>query len=172
MAMIMDIPGVLGESDGKSPSGKTNTDWDQKIQIDTMGYDISQRTTQSAGTGLASGGATVGHLHLTKAMDKSTPFLFFYLCSGEAIPKVTIRVIQSGDKDSPWDGLYEAETYVLENVIMSSYHTSGALSPAGLPLESWSLAFVKISERYQDLQMGKKGASQMSAFDFGQGVSV
>ena len=42
MAMVMDIQGVPGESSGKGPTGKVNSDWDLKIQIETMGYDISQ----------------------------------------------------------------------------------------------------------------------------------
>lgn len=172
MAMFMDIPGIMGESDGASPGGGTNQEWHQKIQIETMGYDISQRTTQSAGTGLASGGATVGSMHITKVMDKSTPFLFYHLCSAEPLQKVTIRVVQAGAKDQTYGGLYEAETYTMQNVIISSYHTSGALSPSGLPLESWSLAFVGISEQYRDLEQGTPKGAVMATFDFGKGTSA
>jgi type VI secretion system Hcp family effector len=173
MAMVMDIQGVPGESSGKGPSGKVNTDWDQKIQIETMGYDISQRPTQSAGTGLASGGATVGSMMISKVMDKSTPYLFYQLCSGEPYQTVTIRVTRAGAKDKTWDGLYEAETFILQNVIVSSYHTSGALSASGLPLESWSLSFIGISEKYQELtREGDKKPAQPMAFDFGRGMAT
>jgi type VI secretion system Hcp family effector len=166
MAMMMDIASIQGESESKNP------DWDKKIQIETMGYDISQRTTQSVGTGLASGGATVGGFQFTKTMDRSTPFLFYQLCSGDPLLKVTIRITRAGANDKTWSGLYEAETFEMSNVIVSSYHTSGALSGSGLPLESWSLSFVKISERYQELDsLGNKKGNQPVAFDFGQGLA-
>lgn len=145
--MLLDIPGVQGES--MSP----NATWNAKIQIATMGYDVTQTTTGGTGTGLVANGAQVAAMTLSKSMDKSTPYLFQNLIQGEPIPIVYVRVIRSGQKSgsstvSPTGGLYEAETYTLSNAIISNYSTSGALGPGGLPLETWSIAFTKIVENY------------------------
>jgi type VI protein secretion system component Hcp len=153
--MLLDIAGILGESEIKA-----NPNWYQKIQLESMGYDISQRTSNSTGSGLVSGGATVGAMQISKQMDKSTPLLFLNLAQGQPIPICYIRVVRSGQAAgssavSPTGGLYEAETYTISNAIISSYSTSGALGPGGLPMESWSISFTKIVENY--VQVDKNG---------------
>jgi type VI secretion system Hcp family effector len=171
--MLLDIPGIAGES--QSPNGA----WAAKIQIESMGYDISQRTSQSTGSGLVSGGATVGAMQISKQMDKSTPFLFLNLAKGEPIQICYIRVIRSGQRSasnasSPNGGLYEAETYTLNNAIISNYSTSGALGPGGLPMESWSISFTKIVENY--VQVGPDGnpitGNNAIGYDFSQAMPV
>jgi type VI protein secretion system component Hcp len=152
--MLLDITGIPGESESPNPA------WKSKILIDSMGYDISQRTSNSTGTGLVSGGATVGAMQISKQMDKSTPLLFLNLAQGQPIPVCYVRVIRSGQAAgstaaSPNGGLYEAETYTLSNAIITNYSTSGALGPGGLPMESWSLSFSQIVENY--IQVDKNG---------------
>ena len=170
--MLLDIAGILGESESPNPA------WKAKIQIETMGYDISQRTSNSTGTGLVSGGATVGAMQISKQMDKSTPFLFLNLAQGQPITTCFVRVIRSGQAAgssaaSPNGGLYEAETYTLTNAIISSYSTSGALGPGGLPMESWSISFSKIVENY--IQVDKNGnplsgGGNAVGYDFAQAM--
>jgi type VI protein secretion system component Hcp len=169
--MLLDIPGIQGES--QSPNGN----WNMKIQLETMGYDISQRVTNGKGTGLVAGGATVGAMHITKQMDKSTPNLFVNLAKGEPVPLCYIRVVRSGQATVSSDvngGLYEAETYTMSNVVISSYSTSGSLGPGGLPMESWSLSFTKIVENY--VQTDPKGnpvaAGNSMGYDFSQATGV
>jgi type VI secretion system Hcp family effector len=167
--MLLDINGILGENESPNPA------WKAKIQIESMGYDISQRTSSSTGSGLVSGGATVGAMQISKQMDKSTPLLFLNLAKGEPIPVCYIRVVRSGQKSgssaaSPYGGLYEAETYTLSDAIISSYSTSGALGSGGLPMESWSISFSKIQENY--VQIGPDGnpvggAGNAVGYDFG-----
>ena len=121
--ILLDIsttPSIPGESESK------NTTWDKKIQLDNTSWDISQQTTGSTGTGLVTGGAAAGHLTFTKAMDKSTPLLFAQLCSGSPISTCYIRVVASGSSSTTYGGLYEKETYQLNNVIVSRYGTGGA----------------------------------------------
>src|ERR1035438_5252200 len=137
MSMYLDVVGILGESiSPKVPN------WNQKIDDNSMGYDVSQKTSLEAGSGLVSGGAIFGPMQITKVMDKSTPHLWAKLCKGEPIPTVTIRVSRPGaDPLGAAGGLFEAENYILQNVVVTSYHTSGSPGPGGLPMESWSLAF-------------------------------
>lgn len=172
--MLLDIPGVAGES--KSPNGN----WNAKIQIETMGYDISQSTSGATGSGLVSAGAEVHAMQISKQMDKSTPYLFLNLAKGEPIPVCYIRVVRSGQQSgstavSPTGGLYEAETYTLSNAIITNYNTSGATGPGGLPMESWSLSFNKIVENY--VQVDKSGSpisgsGNAVGFDFASATPI
>jgi len=168
MSMYLDIAGIAGES--KSP----NTNWNQKIEIQTMSYDVSQRTSMEAGSGMIASGAVFGAMHVTKAMDKSTPLLFGKLAAGEPIPTAIIRVSRPGAATTgPSGGLFEAETYTLQNIIVTSYGTSGTPGPGGLPLESWSLAFTAISEVYNTVDAaGNKQAPQTAGWDIAQGKSI
>ena len=157
MSMYLDIQGIEGES--QSPV----TNWNKKIDVASMGYDISQRTSQEAGSGLISSGAIFSALQISKVMDKSTPLLWGKLCGGEPIDSVILRVSRPGaNSTGPAGGLFEAETYTLTNVIVTSYHTSGSPGPGGLPMESWSLAFTKMDEKYQTVD--PKGALEPQQF--------
>jgi type VI protein secretion system component Hcp len=144
MSMYLDVTSVGGES--QSPVGN----WNTKIDEQSMGYDVSQKTSLEAGSGLVSSGAIFGPMQISKVMDKSSPILWAKLCAGEPIPSVTIRVSRPGaDPLGPAGGLFEAENYIMQNVLVTAYHTSGAPGPGGLPMESWSLAFTAITENYR-----------------------
>jgi type VI secretion system secreted protein Hcp len=144
MSMYLDVIGIAGES--ASPVAN----WNTKIDDQSMGYDVSQKTSLEAGSGLVASGAIFGPMQISKVMDKSTPILWAKLCAGEPIPSVTIRISRPGaDPLGAAGGLFEAENYIMQNVIVTSYHTSGAPGPGGLPMESWSLAFTAITENYR-----------------------
>jgi type VI protein secretion system component Hcp len=144
MSMFLDVTSVGGES--QSPV----SNWNQKIDQQSMGYDVSQKTSLEAGSGLVSSGAVFSPMHISKVMDKSTPILWAKLCAGEPIPMVTIRISRPGaDPLGVAGGIFEAENYIMQNVIVTSYHTSGTPGPGGLPMESWSLAFTAITENYR-----------------------
>jgi len=168
MSMYLDIQGIPGES--KSP----NNDWKAKIEVQTMAYDVSQRTSLEAGSGLISAGSIFGAMHITKAMDKSTPLLFGKLAGGEPIAQAILRVSRPGAATTgPTGGLFEAETYTMKNVIVTSYQTSGAPGPGGLPLESWTLAFTAITEVYNTVDAaGNMQPPQHAGYDIAQGTPI
>ena len=144
MSMYLDVVSVAGES--QSPVAN----WNTKIDENSMGYDVSQKTSLESGSGLVASGAIFGPMQITKVMDKSTPILWGKLCAGEPIPTITIRISRPGaDPLGPAGGLFEAENYILQNAMVTSYHTSGAPGPGGLPMESWSIAFTAITENYR-----------------------
>jgi type VI secretion system Hcp family effector len=161
MSMFLDVVSVAGESQSPVPN------WNTKIDQQSMGYDVSQKTSLDAGSGLVASGAIFGPMQVTKAMDKSTPILWAKLCAGEPIPSVTIRVSRPGaDPLGQAGGLFEAENYIMQNVIVTSYHTSGSPGPGGLPLESWSLAFTAITENYRIVDpAGNIQPTQTSGWD-------
>jgi type VI protein secretion system component Hcp len=83
---------------------------------------------------------------------------------------VTIRISRPGaaalTSGTAAGGLFEAESYILQNVIVTSYHTSGAPGPGGLPMESWSLAFTAITENYRTVDpTGKISPVQSNGWD-------
>ena len=168
MSMYLDIAEIAGES--LSP----NPDWKAKIEVQTIAFDVSQSTSLEAGGGLVSGGANFGALHITKAMDKSTPMLFGKLAGGEPIQTATLRVSRPGGSTvGPVGGLFEAETYTLQNVIIQSYSTSGAPGPGGLPLESWTLAFTSVVEVYHTVDaLGKMQPVQHAGYDISAGKPI
>ena len=173
MAMYLDVvkPKIAGESKANS----SHPNWSQKIEIVHMGYHTHQTTSQQAGSGLSSGGSKVSHISLEKTMDKSSPILFGHLASGTPIDQMFIRVSRPGmaKGKATDDGLFEAETYEIRNVIVSSYSTSGSPGPGGLPMESWSFSFTYINETYQVVDnTGKLVPSGVHGFDFGAGTLV
>ena len=159
MPMYLDIAGIPGES--QSPNGN----WNQKIEIQDLGYDVSVDHSMEVGTGVVASGANVGKMHFTKVMDKSTPLLFAQLCLGATLPDVYIRVSQPGPS-----GPYEAENYHLQWVVVSHYSTSGNPGMGSLPQESWQLSFVAITETYQDVKDGTLQPAVTNGFNFGLGV--
>ena len=161
MSMYLDVVSIAGESMSPVPN------WNQKIDDNSMGYDVSQKTSLEAGSGLVASGAIFGPMQISKVMDKSTPLLWSKLCAGEPIATVTIRVSRPGaNAIGPAGGLFEAEKYILENVIVTSYHTSGSPGPGGLPMESWSLAFTAITEVYRTVDaQGNLQAAQTQGWD-------
>lgn len=84
MSMFLDVTGIQGESQSLTPSGAVGVaNWNQKIDQQSFGYDVSQKTSLEAGSGLVSGGAIFGPMQITKVMDKSTPHLWSKLCKGK-----------------------------------------------------------------------------------------
>lgn len=169
MSMFLDVttPAVAGESQSANPN------WNNKIEVEHFAYDISQSTSQEAGTGLVSSGARVGHIHITKVMDKSSPILFGLLCAGQPIQTMYFRVSQPGAKGGAYGGLFEGETYQVGNVIVSSYHTSGNPGAGSLPRETWAFSFTQIKETFQTVDAsGNLQPPVMAGRDFGTGTAI
>ena len=147
MALYLDITGFAGESQSPNPN------WNGKIEVFSMDYDIHQKASAQVGSGMVASAAEFHPMTITKVMDKATPLLFAQLASGQMIKvPVTIRNSRPGANNvagAPAGGLYEAESYVMTNVTIHSYATSGTPGPGGLPLESWSFSFTAITENYQ-----------------------
>jgi type VI secretion system Hcp family effector len=166
--MYLDITGIPGES--KSP----NANWNQKIEVLSAGYDLNQNASAQAGSGMIAAAVSFNPMHLTKAMDKSTPLLFGKLAGGEPIATVTLRVSRpGGSATGPQGGLFEAETYTMQNVIVTSYHTTGTPGPGGLPMESWTLAFTSMTENFQTVDaLGNLQPAQTAGYNIAGGTAM
>jgi len=157
----LDIPGIAGES-----VHDTQTNWNQKIQVSNFHYGVQQQASMATGSGLVAAGASLTPITFTKQMDKSTPFIFYKLCSGEPIALMTLRVSQAGGQE----GVYEIETIVLNNVIVTGYSTSGARGEGALPTEYISMAVGAINETYDYRENGVSKGKVSHGFDFQKGV--
>lgn len=170
MAVYLDIPGVIGESLSNC------SNWNCKIEVmNSQTPAISTSASMQTGTGTASGGANVGHLYITKTMDRSTPLLFNYLCTANPIKVMYLRVSSAGAPStaaSTFNGYFESETYTLGNVIVSSYNTTGDPGAGALPIENWTFSATMIAETWVEVKVLPDGSSQLSGafthgFDFG-----
>jgi type VI secretion system secreted protein Hcp len=141
MATLLDVPSIPGES-----VHDTNPNWNGKIQIDTINYDVSQRASLQTGAGLVAGGASMSNVTITKAMDKSTPYLFYKLTAGEPITQMYMRMTRSGGSE----GVYEVLTVECDDVLVTSYRTSGSRGQDGIPMETWEFSVGAIKETYDN----------------------
>jgi len=171
MAMYLDIvtpAGIVGESKSANPN------WDKKIEITNLNWSVSQTTSQNRGKGLVSSGAKVGHLSISKVMDKSTPLLWFYLAAGMPIDQMFIRVNRpglAGGANAANGGVFEAETKEYDNVIVSSYNTSGSPGSGGLPAEHWTFSCTKVKLTTQTVSpSGVLQPSKTHGYDFSTGT--
>jgi len=161
--VYLDIPGIEGES-----THSQNQNWNKKIQVSHFSYDVAQRANLKTGTGLVAAGASMSHITFTKTMDRSTPFMWYYLCSGKPIPKVTFRITQAGGDE----GVYEIHTLDCEQVLVTHYSTSGARGAGAMPSENWSFSVGKLTENYDSREKGAPKGKVTYGFDFAQGVGV
>ncbi len=168
MSMFLDITGILGESE--SP----NSNWNQKIEITNMGYQVHQDSTSHTGSGLVPSMAKFYPMEITKSMDKSTPILWGKLAGGEPIPTVVVRVSRPGGTGTgPQGGLFEAETYTMSNVIIQSYSTSGKLGAGGLPTERWMFSFTAITEVFNSVDSaGNLQPVQQAGYNIAGGAAM
>jgi type VI secretion system Hcp family effector len=164
MAQLLDVPNIAGES-----THPTNPNWNKKIQIASFNYDVSQKASLQTGSGLVAGGASMSHITITKAMDISTPFWFYYLCLGQPITTVTFRLTRAGGVE----GVYEYMTIVCNKVLVSSYFTSGTRGDGNMPMETISLSVGSVKESYDDRnEQGQKIQNVSHGFDFMQNTAL
>lgn len=126
--LYLEIKGVAGDVTDRKYEG----------QIAVLSYDLTP----------APGGG--GSMTLTKYVDSSSPILTLLAATGEAIRRAILRGVEStdGKKDSKL-------TIDMRDVLISSVHISG--NSTGGPLESVSMNFAKMTQKYQseDKKKGK-----------------
>jgi type VI secretion system secreted protein Hcp len=131
------IDGIPGES-----SDDKHKDW---IEILSFAHEIKQ---PAQATKSSSGGATaerVDHedFRITKYMDKSSPKLYEFCCTGKHVKSVVIEMCRAGG-----DKLRYMEVK-LEDVIVSSVRPGGGTQDAaGFPAEDVTFNYGKIKWTY------------------------
>ena len=158
--MFLLIDGIPGES-----TDDNHKDW---IEVVSYNYAISQPeggAASSAGR-TGAGQAQQQDCKIVKYLDKSSPKLALYSCSGKRIKEVTLELCRaSGDKQKFME-------YKMEDVLISSVNVSGSVAGSEtIPVEEISLEYAKISWTYTEFDntTGKPIGNVQSNWDLTAG---
>lgn len=136
---LLELDGIKGES--KSP------DCRGCIDIESFSWGTTNPSTtgaHGAGGGGGAGKVSVHDISITKMTDKSSSDLMQASATGQHIKSAKLFVRKQGSDQ------HEYLTYELENVLVSSFSTSGHGSSSDRPMESLSLNFTKITFQWTD----------------------
>ena len=136
---FLKIDGVDGES--------TDAKCRECIHIESFSWGTTNPSAtgaHGAGGGGGAGKVSVHDISITKMNDKSSPDLMQAAASGQHIKEAKLTCRKAGGDQQ------EYLTYTLENVLVSSYSTSGQGSSSGRPMESLSLNFTKVTFQWTD----------------------
>jgi type VI secretion system secreted protein Hcp len=105
--MYLKIGGIAGEAIAAG-----HEDW---IEIESYSYEVVGATPAA---GLLSGKPDLGEFIIVKLMDKSSPKLFEYCCSGKQIQEVKLELCEAGGSQNVF------ARYILREVILKSYDSA------------------------------------------------
>jgi type VI secretion system secreted protein Hcp len=152
--MFLMLDGIKGESTDSKHKGE--------IDIESFSWGLSQTGSGHRGGGSGAGKVDVTDISISKVVDKSSASLMLACANGKHIPKGKITVRKAGE--NPLEYL----TVDLENILVSSYQTSGA-NTGDVPTEAIALNFVKVKlEYWTQTDKGAKGENANFSWDVAQ----
>ncbi len=108
--MFLYIQDVPGESTDHAHSG-----WIEIVSLDTMlSSTVTADPSSSSGSGRTTGRADFSEITIGKVIDKSTPLLHEYCCSGRHIPQIRIELCRATGEKLVY------MRYILQDAIISS----------------------------------------------------
>jgi type VI secretion system secreted protein Hcp len=135
--VFLKIDGIPGES-----SDDKHKDW---IEILSFSHGITQpaSATRSSAGGASAERCDHADFTITKLLDKASPLLLQYCCTGKHIPAITVEMCRAGgDKMKYMD-------VKMEEIIISSVTPSGtSKGEYGFPIESVSFNYGRIKWTY------------------------
>jgi len=145
--VYLKIPGING--------GATEDNHKQWIALDSMQFGVGRHisTPVGVGTGREAGVPQVSEVLVTKPMDESSIELFGWSVAKYDAKKLNIDIVTTGRK-TPFT------TYELENAVISGYSVSSGGD--GMPHESISLNFTKITEKFTPVDAAMKEQSPVT----------
>ncbi len=154
--IYMQVQGIKGDS-----TDQMHKDW-----IEVLSY--NHEVLQDAGALNASGdyvGGKASHKDfvINKRLDKSTPTLFLYCCTGRRIQQVKLEICRAMGDKTPF------MKYTFKNVIVASVKPEGMQNADDiLPRETISLRYTQIELEYTETDPtsgGKKGGAIKCSYD-------
>lgn len=155
--MAVDMFLKIGDIKGESSDAKHK----EEIDVLAWSWGLSQSGSMHSGGGGGGGKASVQDLSFTKWVDKASPNLMKFCCSGKHFPSATLVVRKAGDKP------LEYLKVTMEDVLISSVSTGGSGGEDRLT-ESVALNFAKVKVSYQ--AQGKDGAAAGGAVEMGWNI--
>jgi type VI secretion system secreted protein Hcp len=149
---FLKIEGVTGESVVKGMEGQ--------IDVLSWSWGASQSGTMHTATGGGAGKADVQDLAFSHFVDKASPTLLQFCCSGKHFTKATLTLRKAGDNPLNY------VVITLENVLISSVSMGGGDGAERLH-EDVKLNFSKFSYTYQpqDSTGAKSGGPMTTTYD-------
>jgi type VI secretion system secreted protein Hcp len=139
-AIFLHIDGLSGES-----TDEQHEDW---IEVLSYSHSISQPAASSISSGSSRIAGRSEHQSFTvvKQLDKSSPKLALYCCSGTHIPEVILELCYvTGDR-------LRFMEYTLSDVMVSSVSPSGSVeSGEARPIEEVSFSYGRIEWNYTEM---------------------
>lgn len=147
---FLKIDGIEGESTDDKHKGE--------LEIQAWSWGATNQGTFGAGGGGGAGKADFSDITISKYADKSTPKLLKAVAAGDHIKSMVLVCRKAGGQQQEYLKL------TLEDVLISSYHSSAAGGSSPIPSESISLNYGKIKYEYkpQKTDGSLEGAIPMS----------
>lgn len=157
--MAVDMFIKLGDIKGES------SDAGHKEEIDVLAWSwgMSNSGSMQSGGGGGAGKANVQDVSFTKYMDKASPNLIQFCCSGKHFDKAILTLRKAGDKPLEYFKL------TLEDVLITSVSTGGSGGEDRLT-ENVTLNFAKFKVSYQP--QSKTGGPEGGSIDSGWDVEA
>jgi type VI secretion system secreted protein Hcp len=144
--IYLKIEGIEGES-----TDSKHKDW---IEVMSFSWGASNPVSASVSGsgGFSAGRVSIGDFNVMKMADKASPKIFGLCAQGKEAKTATIEVCRSTK-----NGQEPYMHYELSDVFITSVQQAGS-GEGGIPSESLSLAFAKVTARY--VPVDKTGAKQ------------
>jgi type VI secretion system secreted protein Hcp len=132
---FLDLDGIEGESQ--------DSDYTNKIELQSFSWGASNNSSYASGTGSGIGKGQIHDISCSKFTDKASLKLMERSVNGKPIETGKLSLLkQSGETKIPY---LELE---LTNVVVTSFHVAAG-SDGHLPMESFTLHFVKVQSHYK-----------------------
>ncbi len=132
------------------------------IEVFSFSHGIAQSGVGAISAAGARSAGKCDHqdLHITKRMDKSSPYLAKGCCTGKHYPKAVIEICKNTGQKEVF------MKYTLDNVLITSIQTGGGQGSEH-PVESFTLQYGKIKWEYCpiDVKTGAKGGAVACEWD-------
>lgn len=135
---FLKIDGVDGEVQ--------ESQFEKWIEVDSFSWGVSQTGTTASGGGGGAGKASFQDLHITKHTDKSSAALFQKCATGQHFDKCQLYVRKAGGDASGASSVFIK--FEIEDVLVSSVESEGAVQGDDRPSEDVTFNFAKILYEY------------------------
>lgn len=148
------VDGVSGESQRSGHEG----------EIELIAFDFGGSNPSSVGIGSGGGTGTVNlsGFNFVKKTDAASAELFAKMCTGNHFPTAMLTMYKSGGDAGAVDYLL----FEFEEVYVDAINWSGSEGGDGVPTESVSFSFGKVTITYNEQNPdGTKGGSHVGSWD-------
>ena len=156
--MLLEMQGDVA-IDGET----TLTGFDNCIEVLSYSHHLNQAggASVSRTTGQTGSRVDIGDFSIVKVLDKATPNLALFCCSGKHIPTVVLEICAASEDKVTY------MKYTMSDAVIASVRPGGSANGEGVrPLEEVSFRFAKIEWEYTPFgNDGKPGAALKAGWD-------